>query len=1116
MTEHVVPVDAELERKLAAAFELGSPPRSGRKIDGRPVMEFFVAKVRGVKVEIFSNEHPPPHFRVKYQGSTANYRIEDCQRINGSGQVLGFEKQIREWWLANKDELIQTWNDRRPSDCPVGPIVQKGQHFMTKANYSNATIHQEQVFEAHIAATLVTQQGYIERDPIQDYDVAMAIDPGLLFQFIKATQPEAWSTLESHYAGQAEAEFLKRLEKAMKESPTHTVLRDGIKLVPNIKFSLCYFKPASSLNPDLVRLHQANILSVMRQVRYSAKSANAIDLVTFVNGIPVTTIEVKNLLTGQNIRHAETQYRKDRSPAGEPLLTFKRGAIVHIAMDQDNVSMTTRLMNGKTRFLPLNRGRDGGAGNPDVAGENRVAYLYVDQPEGPAILSRDVLLDLIGRFIHLERDEGKEMLIFPRFQQLDAVRKVLAHARGQGAGQNYLIQHSAGSGKSNTIAWIAHQIINLHDDADQPLFDTAIIVTDRLVLDRQLQNTISGFAQVKGVVRKIDGTSRDLKAAIEDGARIIITTIQKFGTEHLAAISGQSGRTFAVIIDEAHSNQSGKAAQAMTDALTREDKGSDDIEDLILAHQAARGPQKNISFLAFTATPRNVTLERFGVVGPDGTPQPFHLYSMRQAIEEGFILDVLQNYTTYAAYYQLEKTIEDDPAFVGRRAQARVARYASMHPTAIDQKVEVIVEHFRRHVAQELDGQAKAMVVTQSREHALRYWQHINQYITERGYADLKALVAFSGELDIDGAIWTEAGANRFAETELPKKFDTQEYQILVVAEKYQTGFDQPKLVAMYVDKKLAGLQAVQTLARLNRTCAGKDKTFILDFQNTIEEIQDAFAPYFETTAMEERTDLNQIYDLESKISGSTYIVRDEVERFASGFFAGSHTAQDRLVLEGVVRLAVGRFELDEDEAQKEEFRQVVKSFLRFYSFVAQVVKLNDAWLEKLYAYSAWLSRLLPSRDVPADITITDDMLTLSAFRLDNTGSGSASLTLGQTSTLSPITEFGANAYTEEEERSLSEIIQAFNERHGTNFTREDFLRFEQVNQEILNDDMMEMMRNNPADVVYNAFSQAFFQGMVRMFHKDNVMKSVVMTDRDAREQATRHFFKRAQRQAQG
>ncbi|MEO0818248.1 MAG: DEAD/DEAH box helicase family protein [Pseudomonadota bacterium] len=980
--------------------------------------------------------------------------------------------------------------------------------------HTAADIHQEKVFEAHIVACLTADQAYVERDCASHYDVAHALDTELLFRFLKNTQPDAWQVLEDHYNAQAEAEVLKRLDKALKDNPTHVILREGIKLLPNIRFALCFFKPASNLNPDLTRLYEGNILSVMRQVTYSARNRNAIDLVTFVNGIPVATLEVKNLLTGQNVKHAETQYRQDRSPAGEPLLTFKRGAIVHFAVDQDNVSMTTRLMNGKTRFLPFNRGRDGGAGNSDVPGENRVAYLYKDLPDTKAVFSREVLLDLIGRFIHLERGGGKEVLIFPRFQQFDAVRKLLSDARSQGAGQNYLIQHSAGSGKSNTIAWTAHQIINLHDESDQPLFDTAIIVTDRLVLDRQLQNTIGGLAQTEGVVKKIDGTSRDLKNAILQGARIIITTIQKFGTEHLATISGQGGRNFAVIIDEAHSSQSGRAAQAMSDALTRSEASSDDIEDMILAFQTARGPQKNISFLAFTATPRNVTLERFGRIGSDGKPHPFHLYSMRQAIEEGFILDVLQNYTTYKAYYQLEKTIEDDPAFRGRRAQARVSRYASLRPTAIDQKVEVIVEHFRRHVSKELGGKAKAMIVSQSREHALRYWQQLNRYMDDKGYTGLKALVAFSGDLDIDGNVWTEATANGFAETELPGRFDTDEYQVLVVAEKYQTGFDQPKLVAMYVDKKLTGLQAVQTLARLNRTHPGKTRTFVLDFQNTMEEVRDAFAPFFEATAMEERTDLNQIYDLEQRISSSTYIHKDEVERFAGQFFRSDLSTQDRLVLEGTVRLAVERFALDEDAAQQEEFRQLLKSYQRFYAFVAQVVSLDDVWLEKLYAYTAWLSRLLPSRDVPADVTITDDMLNLSAFKLQKGDEGSASLAAGDGTTLDPITGFGANAYTEEEERSLSEIIDSFNERHGTRFSREDFLRFERVTRDIMDEDMTEMVRNNPADVVYNAFSEAFFRGMVQLFQNDSEMRNIVMTDKDAREQATRHFFKRAQRQA--
>jgi len=649
------------------------------------------------------------------------------------------------------------------------------------------TVHREIVLEDHLVAQLVREQGYIERSP-EDFDRDLALDRELVLRFVQETQPDEWKKLEAQYTGSAEAEFFKQLEKGLKDRGTLDVLRHGFKMIPNINFAFCFFQPASGLNPELTRLYEANILSAMRQVRYSRKNENAIDVVLFINGIPVATLELKNLLTGSNFRHAEKQYRTDRSPAGEPLLSFKRGAPVHFALDQDNVSMTTRLLNGRTRFLPFNRGREGGAGNPDIPDEFRIAYLYADLPDGNAVFGREKWLSIIGRFMHLEKNDRKEVMIFPRFQQLDAVTKLMHHARSNGPGQNYLVQHSAGSGKSNTIGWTAHQLINLHDDEDNAIFNTAIIVTDRVVLDRQLQNTVAQFEQTKGVVKKIDGTSRQLKKAIQDGARIIITTIQKFGTDHLKEVSGQKNRKFAILVDEAHSSQSGKSAQALADALTREATSSDDVEDIIAAYQKSRGPQDNISYFAFTATPRNVTLERFGVMGPDGLPRPFHLYSMRQAIEEGFILDVLQNYMTYKAYYELEKAIADDPELQGRKAQKRVARFASLHPTAIGQKVEVIVEHFRRHLQNEISGQAKAMVVTQSREHALRYFFGVREYLQKRDYTDLKALVAFSGELEVDGETWTEPAVNGFSETELPRRFDGPEYQVPIVAEKYQTG----------------------------------------------------------------------------------------------------------------------------------------------------------------------------------------------------------------------------------------------------------------------------------------------------------------------------------------
>lgn len=980
--------------------------------------------------------------------------------------------------------------------------------------YSQDAIRRENVLQYHIIDQLIAKQDYKQRNT-DDFDRTSSLDKELVIQFIKNTQQDEWNRLEEQYSTAAEKEFFKQLEKSLKTRGCLDVLRQGIKLIPGIKFSLCYFKPASGINKGLLKLFESNILSVIDELKYSTKNDNRIDIGLFVNGIPVTTIECKNKSTGTTFRHAEKQYRKDRSPAGEPLLTFKQGALVHFAMDEDNVSMTTRLANGKTRFLPFNRGRNGGAGNPDIKDDFRVAYLYSDQPEGKAIFSRDVFLDIIGRFIHLDSSDGKELMIFPRFQQLDAVLKLLTHAKLNGSGHSYLIQHSAGSGKSNTIGWTAHRLITLHDHNDAPVFNTAIIVTDRVVLDRQLQNTVAQFEQTKGVVKKIDGTSRQLKEAIQEGARIIITTIHKFSTEHLKEISGQGKRKFAVLIDEAHGSQSGSHADNLSKALTRnKEEEPAEIEDIIANYQQQRGPQDNISYFAFTATPRNVTLERFGTKGSDGLPQPFHLYSMRQAIEEGFILDVLQNYMTYKAYYQLEKNISDDPEFKGRKAQRKVARFASLHPTAIAQKVEVIIEHFRRHVSHELNEHGKAMVVTQSRIHALKYFLSIKEYIKSKNYSDIKALVAFSGALELDGQTYKESNLNGFSETELPEKFKTPEYQVLIVAEKYQTGFDQPKLCAMYLDRKLDGLQAVQTLSRLNRTFPGKTKTFILDFQNTIEEIQNAFKPFYEITSLEEASDPNQIYELESRIKSFSIIDDEEVNRFAYKFYSGELTSHDRIQLEKLIKNAVQRFEYLEDEGKQEEFRQLLKSYMRFYAFVSQILRLGDTDLEKLYSYVSWLSKLLPNRNVPADVEITDDMITLQAFRIEEKENGNASLAPGDTESLSPIKEFGAKPYTDDEELSLSEIIDNFNQRHGTEFTKEDFLRFEQINKELLDDEnLFDMLKNNPPDVVYGAFSQAFFEGLVKRFQKDSDLQNIFMSDVEARDKAIKHFFNRALRE---
>ena len=774
-------------------------------------------------------------------------------------------------------------------------------------------------------------------------------------------------------------------------------------------------------------------------LHYSAKNEKSIDLVIFLNGIPIFTGELKNPLTGQNVEDAIRQYKSDRDPR-EPLFKFGR-CLAHFAIDPDLVYVTTHLAGVKTRFLPFNQGRFGGAGNPPVPPTRKgysTGYLWEES------WVRDSALDLIRQFIHEfeEEDEkghktGKRFLIFPRYQQLDAVRKLVSHARGAGTGQQYLIQHSAGSGKSFTIAWLAHRLATLHDAGDRRVFDSIVVITDRRVLDRQLQTNMRQFEQTLGVVENIDTTSRQLKEALESGKTIIVTTLQKFPV--IAKEIGElPGKRFALIVDEAHSSQSGEstkslkavlAPRSLEEAEAQEAEAQtpeEELEDTILEEMEKRGRLPNLSTFAFTATPKPKTLELFGRKRADGKFEPFHLYSMRQAIEEGFILDVLENYTTYKAYWRLLKKIADDPRYDKKKAEYLLKSFVELHPHAIGEKVRIMVDYFAAQVQNEIAGKAKAMIVTRSRLHAVRYKLEVDKYTKERGFP-FKALVAFSGTVQDGGQSYTEPGMNGFSEKQTAKTFERPEYRFLIVANKFQTGFDQPLLHTMYVDKKLGGVNAVQTLSRLNRTHPEKKGTVVLDFANESEDIKAAFEPYYETTLLSEATDPNLLYEAQSRLAGFPVYTQKDVDGFAKVYFDPKAT-QDQLY--AILAPVVERFhELPEEE--KHDFRGQVTDYVRLYAFLAQILTFSDVDLEKLYIFLRHLRRLLPvdRPNLPREVQQNIDM---ESYRIQQTGSGKISLER-RNGVLDPQTTKGGHTLPPEELEMLSRIIAELNERFGLN-----------------------------------------------------------------------------------
>ena len=949
-------------------------------------------------------------------------------------------------------------------------------------------IHTEAAFETVCEANLL-KGGYVNVDKA-GFDQKRAIFPAEVVGFIKATQAKDWSKIEAVLGEKAEAQVLRDLVAWMDANGSLSTLRHGFKCYGRT-LRVAFFRAAHGLNPELEERYKANRIGVTRQLIYSDKHGNSLDLTISINGIPVATVELKNPITGQTVRNAIGQYMYDRDPR-ETIFEFKKRTLVHFAADPDEVWMTTRLAGKSTYFLPFNKGNNHGKGNPpDPAGRSyRTAYLWEE------VLQRDSLLDLLSRFLHLQIEEKrtdtgqkikKETMIFPRYHQLQAVRQLEAAARSEGPGHTYLVEHSAGSGKSNTIAWVAHRLASLHDSQDTKVFDSVIVITDRRVLDQQLQDTIYQFEHRQGVVQKIDEDSKQLTLALQGGVPIIITTLQKFPfvTGQILKMAEEKGekssgqlatRRYAVIVDEAHSSQSGETATELKGVLGGEallekarsqaaDEGDEKLAEMFRS-LAKRGHQDNLSFFAFTATLKHKTMAVFG-----RDKKPFHKYTMRQAIEEGFILDVLLNYTTYAVYYKLLQKAEEDPEVERKKAARALARFMKLHPHNIAQKTEVMIEHFNAVTRHRIGGRAKAMVVTDSRLSAVRYKQSFDKYLREKGYKHIKTLVAFSGQVPDDKVkdkTYSEVEMNGgMKESELPQAFSTPEYQVLLVAEKYQTGFDQPLLHTMYVDKRLAGIQAVQTLSRLNRTHPLKEDTFVLDFVNDRADIQEAFKQYFEGAEMGEEPDPLRMYELKAELDGADVYRHEEVERFAEVYFAPKErqSPSDHQKMNAILDMAVDRFNnwRKSEEEEAELWRGKLVAFRNLYGFLSQIIPYQDSDLEKLYTFLRFLGAKLPRRGTGPGYTFDDDVR-LKYYRIQKINEGSISLAEGVARPLDGPSATGTGLVREERVR-LSKLIDVVNDRFGTEFTEADQLFFDQIVEDATADSTLAQAANaNPAD----------------------------------------------------
>ncbi|HFU7089540.1 TPA: type I restriction endonuclease subunit R [Bacillus cereus] len=952
----------------------------------------------------------------------------------------------------------------------------------------------EKGFETNIEESLMAN-GYMKRTlegGASQLFKQYGLDVEELFAFLEDTQAKQLRALEKSYGADYKQKMLNRICDQLKKQGIMECLRHGIK-DRGVTLKLIYNKPPTTMNQLMNDLYRKNRFTVSRQVFYSDKHKNSLDMVLFINGLPLIVMELKNPLTGQTVEHAMKQLKMDRDPR-EQLFKFNERVVVYFAVDPDEVFMATELKKEKTYFLPFNKGNNGGKGNPTVYNNYRTYYLWEE------ILAPDSLLDILFRFVFVKKDDildsngdligERKMLIFPRFHQLDVVRELERDVKEKSVGRNYLIQHSAGSGKTNSISWLSHRLAKLHDEENNAVFSSVIVITDRRVLDKQLQDAVYQLEHKAGMVERINKDSNQLAQAITGETRIIITTLQKFPFI-MEKVSDLDRKKYAVIIDEAHSSQGGKASTALTNILsdkTLEDayeedrvaeENLDNIDEQIIETIMKSGKQDNISFFAFTATPKPKTIEKFGTMGTDGKPHAFHEYTMRQAIEEGFILDVLSNYTTYKTFYKIAKRVDEDPLVSQKQATKKLAQYVSLHPHNVAQKTEIIIEHYRNFTRQKIGGRAKAMVVTASRLHAVRYKIAFDQYIDKMGYEDLKTVVAFSGIVKDDEIPYSEQDMNGFSEKELPEKFNSDEYKVLLVAEKYQTGFDEPLLHTMYVDKPLSGIKAVQTLSRLNRTCPGKEDTFVLDFVNDIEDIKDSFQPYYESTGLEEVTDPNILYDLQAELEQYQIFTEKEVqvvnELEIKGGFKKQTKAQTEL--NSWIDRGVDRFKSLEEE-EKDAFKAAATKFVRTYAFILQIATFIDLDLHKLYIYLNYLLRKLPRSSKDKDVYMADDVA-LEYYRNQKVFEGGIELEQTGGVDLKP-TSHGAGGVVEDEKVRLSSILDKLNDRFGTEFTETDFLSRDQVKEDMLNsEDIQQKAKNNTKDNFKFAFEKSFIDFVI-------------------------------------